>query len=636
MRLSCVLVLLMFSACGDDDTTPLDAGLDGMGGCTSPTECDDGLYCNGAESCESERCVAGTPPCLGVCSEVDSTCDGECVDGDGDGATNSACGGPDCDDADPDRFPGNEEVCDSEGHDEDCDPSTFGATDIDGDGHFDARCCNGDLCGEDCDETRRGSNPDVPEVCDLRDNDCDGVVDEEVTITGFADLDRDLYGDPDSTVMGCPGRPGISASNQDCDDSEPHSSFPQREFRDGLDNDCDGIVDESPEAVTWYPDADGDGFGDPAGPTVLSDEVVPGHALLPYDCDDTNPDVSPLATEVCNGRDDDCDGDANFVIAINDWEDDDGDGVPDTLCGGDDCDDRDPAILGAGGHERCDARDNDCDGIVDEACSDPVDPICPTTGVPDAEGLMGRCCFRAMNDPAHPTFRISGLSIGSPPSLASPILRATFRDALDQERFNWLIEVDGPDTGSATVQVGAGLRGADGTYSFAMGSAPGPGDSDRWNPVTGPATLTGERLASDPLSTFAVPVLDDLGDVALELPFQSFSIGMANMSESRSCIGARSGPAYDTSQGAMRGFITIADAMTAPVRLGPIDTTLCRFTANITGDGNTCATVPQTDWTIQPDARCDETSCTTSCDPDSTCNAWLVTAGFAAHSVDID
>lgn len=110
---------------------------------------------------------------------------GDCEDDDrdGDGIASVACGGADCDDDDANRFPGNPEVCDLDHVDEDCDPSTLGATDVDGDEFVDAACCNpdgsGDLvCGDDCNDLRPDVNPSATEACDQTDNNCDGRLDE--------------------------------------------------------------------------------------------------------------------------------------------------------------------------------------------------------------------------------------------------------------------------------------------------------------------------------------------------------------------------------------------------------------------------------------------------------------------------
>lgn len=65
-------------------------------------------------------------------------------DSDGDGHDAVECGGDDCDDDNPRRFPGNTEVCDLHGMDEDCNLDTFGTRDVDGDGHVDRGCFNRD------------------------------------------------------------------------------------------------------------------------------------------------------------------------------------------------------------------------------------------------------------------------------------------------------------------------------------------------------------------------------------------------------------------------------------------------------------------------------------------------------------
>ena len=85
-------------------------------------------------------------------------------DADHDGRDNLLCGGDDCDDADATKYPGNNEVCDADGHDEDCNPSTYGLRDADGDGYYDYKCFNIEngvikSSGTDCDDNNPAIYP---------------------------------------------------------------------------------------------------------------------------------------------------------------------------------------------------------------------------------------------------------------------------------------------------------------------------------------------------------------------------------------------------------------------------------------------------------------------------------------------
>lgn len=158
-------------------------------------------------------------------------------DTDGDGHVSVACDGApdgrggslhgdDCDDRDPNRYPGNTEVSDPS-HDEDCDLTTFGSLDRDKDGYLDSNSCNVQgsqrYCGDDCDDTENEVHPGAPDHCDGRDNDCDGTADRGVQATLYHDQDQDGFGDPGQPVLACfqDLLPGRAANNYDCDDTDP-------------------------------------------------------------------------------------------------------------------------------------------------------------------------------------------------------------------------------------------------------------------------------------------------------------------------------------------------------------------------------------------------------------------------------
>lgn len=211
------------------------------------------------------------------------------TDADGDLHVASACGGDDCDDADPMRYPGRTEVCDPNDHDEDCDPLTFGPRDADGDGFVDAACCNVDSagarhCGLDCDDSRRTSSPDSPEVCNGVDDDCDGATDEGVQTRYYRDDDVDGHGTAADFADACaPAGAYRSTIADDCDDTDFAIHPGASERCNALDDDCSlgGGAD---------PAEDGDGDLHTASGYAACETGFPRD-----DCDDTRAAIHPGA-----------------------------------------------------------------------------------------------------------------------------------------------------------------------------------------------------------------------------------------------------------------------------------------------------------------------------------------------------
>jgi len=221
--------------------------------------------------------------------------------------------------------------------------------------------------GDDDDTTAADDDDDTTGADD--DDDTTGADDDDdsglADCVYYRDADEDGYGDPGNEILeSCDGPPdGYVDDDQDCDDTDAEIHPDADEACDGIDNDCDGLEDEELPLLNCYTDADGDGYGDPDGPVAIQCECGEGSTTDDTDCDDANAEVHPGGTEICDGRDNDCDGTPNL-----DEVDADGDGV--LLCAGD-CDDADATVF-PGAVEVCNQIDEDCDGIVDEdtACYD--------------------------------------------------------------------------------------------------------------------------------------------------------------------------------------------------------------------------------------------------------------------------
>jgi hypothetical protein len=159
----------------------------------------------------------------------------------------------------------------------------------------------------DCDDRDPDRHPGATERCNGVDDDCNGTVDDaDGEVVGYADVDGDGFGDPDASITGCDGGAAVDDAN-DCGPDDP-AVFPGAdEVCNGVDDDCDGAVDEDAiDALTGYVDADGDGFGDPASATRACS--LDGLVSNATDCDDTDDWVYPGAPERFDGGPNACGG----------------------------------------------------------------------------------------------------------------------------------------------------------------------------------------------------------------------------------------------------------------------------------------------------------------------------------------
>jgi len=420
------------------------------------------------------------------------------LDGDGDGHGDPAtpvdtCPAPadhvavgdDCDDADPDAYPGHPEFCD--GVDNDCSGAPEATeVDDDGDGYL--------VCVGDCDDSDPDRFPGNPEVCDGLDNDCD------------LQLPADEADDDGDGQRVCAG---------DCDDTDPDVFTGQTEVGcDGIDNDCDPATtdagDNDGDGVNVCDDCDDgdpdvfpgqletvcDGIDNDCDPATADGEDGDLDGFTECDdCDDADHWVNPGADETpCDGVDNDCDP------ATSDEPDGDGDGF--VVC--DDCDDGEPTTF-PGAAEQYDAIDNDCDGLYDEGVL-PSDALVVTEimknpdAVLDADGEW----FELLNN--------SGLDV----NLFGLVVSDLGSDEFTVEDDVWIapgayavLGRDGDVAANGGVEIDyvySGLTLGNGDDELALTLGGQPLDDQAWDNLVWPSTA-GAAMSLDP--DFLDPVLND-------------------------------------------------------------------------------------------------------------------------------
>ena len=402
------------------DGGPADGGRDAGPICVTDSDCDDGVFCDGEETCVAGECVEGPEvvcvddidctidtcreasrgcefipdsslcpsgemcdPTLG-CGERPCRSDIECSDG-------IICNGEELCGPEGLCIPGPAPVCDDgiACTVDECSEAVGGCFSRPDDG----LCDNGLFCdGAEVCVAGRGCAFGPPVSCDDG-NSCtiDACVEATRSCTRTP-RDADMDGATSAACSNAGADPSCEgvvvqdgvARGADCDDTRADARPGAEERCDGSDDDCDGFVDEGFETTSFWVDADGDGHGDASAEPLARCVEPDGYADTNDDCDDSNALRRPGAAEACNEVDDDCDERVDEIEGNVFYRDVDGDGfgvAADTVAvascdapegyapvAGDCRPDDEMAFPGA--EERCNRLDDDCSapspGGVDE------------------------------------------------------------------------------------------------------------------------------------------------------------------------------------------------------------------------------------------------------------------------------